>query len=111
MLEWILDWLLTGVAILIIAAILPGVEVKNYWTALWVAILIALVDATLGWILRILAWPFNLITFGLVYFIIYVFMIMLVDKIVRKFHIRNFWWAILFALLLTLAGRLIDYLL
>lgn len=111
MLEWILDWLLTGVAILIIAAILPGVEIKNYGTALLVAILIALVDATLGWVLRILAWPFNLITFGLVYFIIYVLMIMLVDKLISKFHIRNFWWALLFAILLTISSRLIDWIL
>ena len=108
--DWIIEFLLTGLAILVIAYILPGVDVKSYKTALWVAFLIGLLDATLGWIMRILAWPFNWLTFGILYFIIYVVVILIVDKLVTNFSIKGFWWAVIFALMLSAAGRLIDYL-
>jgi len=109
MLYWILDFLLTGLAILILAALLPAIQVKNYGTALWVAFLIGLLNITIGAILRLLAWPFNWLTFGLLYFIIYVFIIYLVDKLVKKFHIKNFFWTIIFALLLSILEQLINW--
>lgn len=108
MISWILDFLLTGLAILLIGAILPGVKVKSYGTALWVAFLIGLLDATIGFILRLLTFPLNWLTLGLIYFVIYVVVIILVDKLVRNFEIKNFMWTVIFAILLSLAGRLID---
>jgi putative membrane protein len=111
MLYWILDFLLTGLAILILATLLPGVQVKNYGTALWVTFLISILDVTIGAILRFFAWPFNWLTLGLLYFFIYVFIIYLVDKLVDKFKISGFIWTVIFALLLSLAGEVIDWLL
>ena len=110
MISWIIDLLITGVAILFLAYILPGIHIKSYKTAIWVALLISIVDATIGAILRFLAWPFNWLTFGLLYFIIYVFMIMLVDKLVTNFKIDGFWWAVIFAILLSILGGLVNLL-
>lgn len=99
---WLLDLLITGFAVWLAAVILPGVTVKNFLTALWVALLLAIVNATLGWILRFLTIPLNWITFGLMHFIINVIMILLVDKLVKGFHIRNFGWAVVFAILISI---------
>lgn len=107
-LDWILDFLLTGVAIFAIGSLLPGVHVKNYGTALWVALLISFFNATVGFILRVVTFPFNWLTMGLIYFIIYVFVIWIVDKLVENFRINGFWWTVLFALLLSFTGGLID---
>jgi putative membrane protein len=104
MISWIIDLFITGVAILGIAYILPGIHIKSFKTAIWVALLILIVDATVGGILRFLAWPFNWLTFGLIYFVIYVFMIMLVVKI------DGFWWAVIFAILLSIVGGFVNLL-
>lgn len=108
MIGWIIDLLITALVILGVAYILPGVHLKSFKTAIWVAILIAIVDATVGGILRFLAWPFNWLTFGLLYFVIYVVAIMLVDKLVSKFKIDSFWWAVAFAIVLSIVGNVID---
>jgi putative membrane protein len=108
MIGWIIDLLITALVILGAAYILPGVHIKSFKTAIWVAILIAIVDATVGGILRILAWPFNWLTFGLLYFVIYVIAIMLVDKLVSNFKIDGFWWAVIFAVVLSIAGGFIN---
>lgn len=110
MISWIIDLLITGAAILLLAYILPGIHLKSYKTALWVALLISIVDATIGGILRFLSWPINWLTFGLLYFVIYVLMIMLVDKLVANFKIDGFWWAVIFAILLSIIGGFVNLL-
>lgn len=107
--EWIINLLVTGFAIWLAALILPGVSVKGFGAALWVAILLAIINATLGWILRFITTPLNWLTLGLVHFIINVLMILLVDKLVRKFHIRNFWWAVLLAILVSIITNVINW--
>lgn len=107
--EWLINLLITGFAIWLAAVILPGVTIKNFLTALWVALLLALVNATLGWILRFVTTPLNWITLGLVHFIINVLMILLVDKFVRGFNIRNFWWAVLFAILISIITTVLHW--
>ncbi|MFN3404185.1 MAG: phage holin family protein [Cytophagaceae bacterium] len=99
--SFLLELFATGVAVWIVAMIVPGVSVKNFGTAVWVAFLLALINATIGWVLKLLTIPFNWLTFGLIHFIISVLMIMLVDKLVKNFKIKNFWWAVLFAILIS----------
>jgi len=107
--EWLINLIITGFAIWLAAVILPGVTIKNFLTALWVAVLLALINATLGWILRFVTTPLNWLTLGLVHFIINVLMILLVDKIVRGFHIRSFWWAVLFAILISIITTVLNW--
>lgn len=107
--EWLINLLITGFAIWLAAVILPGVTVRNFVIALWVALLLAIINATLGWLLRFITAPLNWLTLGLVHFIINVLMILLVDKIVKGFHIRNFWWAVLFAILISIITSVIQW--
>lgn len=108
MLSWIINLLVTGAVIFLIAYILPGIHVKSYKTAIWVALLISIVDATVGEILRFLSWPFNWLTFGLVYFVINVVMLLLVEKLIRNFKIDSFWWAVIFAISLSILGGILN---
>jgi putative membrane protein len=107
--EWIINLLVTGFAIWLAALILPGVSVRGFGAALWVAILLAIINATLGWLLRFITTPLNWLTLGLVHFIINVLMILLVDKLVSRFHIRNFWWAVIFAILISIITNIINW--
>jgi putative membrane protein len=83
--RFILEILLTGVAILIAAYLIPGVYVDGYGTAVLAGIVLGLVNATIGLLLRILTFPLNILTLGLVSFIISVFMVLLVSHLMNSF--------------------------
>ena len=100
--KFILEILLTGLAIWIAAHFIPGVYVQGYFTAVLAGILLALVNATVGLILRILTFPLNILTLGLVSFIIGVFMILLVSHLLGGFYVRGFFSAALFAIVLAI---------
>ncbi|WP_432713747.1 phage holin family protein [Pedobacter sp.] len=97
----ILEILLTAVAMLIGAYLVPGVELHGFGSAIIAAILIALVNATIGFILRILTLPLNFLTLGLVSFIITVLMILLVDKMMEGFNTTGFWAAAILAIVVA----------
>jgi putative membrane protein len=100
--KFILEILLTGLAVLITATILPGVHVAGYLTALVAGILLAIVNATIGLLLRILTFPLNILTLGLISFIISVFMVLLVSHLMDGFVVNGFFNAALFAIVLSI---------
>ncbi len=104
----IIEILLMGLAVLIGAYIIPGVQVDGYGTAIIAAILIALANATIGFILRILTFPVNFLTLGLVSFIITVLMILLVDNLMGGFNTSGFWAAAFLAIAVALIKGLFN---
>lgn len=106
--RFILEWILMAVAVMLAAYIIPGASVSGFWSALGAAILIALVNATLGTILRIFTFPINILTLGLISFIITVLMIMLVDHWMGSFHIGSFLNTVLFAIVLSIIKMLFS---
>lgn len=104
----IIEILLMGLAVLLGAYIIPGVQVDGYGTAIIAAILIALANATIGFILRILTFPINFLTLGLVSFIITVLMILLVDNIMSGFNTSGFWAAAFLAIAVALIKGLFS---
>lgn len=98
----ILSLLLNAVGIFIIGYILKGVQIQSFFTALGVAILLAIVNTFVKPILVFLTFPITLITFGLFILVINALMLMLVDALVEGMKIEHFGWALLFSLLLSL---------
>jgi len=99
--RFIIEILLTGLAVALAAYIVPGVTVNGYLTAIIVGVLLALSNATIGFILRVLTFPINLLTLGLMSFIITVLMVLLVDNLMGDFHTKSFLSAAIFALVLS----------
>jgi putative membrane protein len=104
---WILHWLLSGVALLIVANILPGIQVEGFGAALMAAFVIGLVSATVGVILKILLLPFIIVTLGLVYFLINGLMLKLASAVVPGFRVNGCLPAVIGSILLTF----VDYVL
>jgi putative membrane protein len=100
--RFIIEILLMGLAVFLGARLVPGVSVDGYGTALIAAILIALANATIGLILRVLTFPINFLTLGLVSFIITVLMILLVDSLMKGFNTTGFFAAALLAIVVAL---------
>jgi putative membrane protein len=110
--DFIIHLLINAAIVFILAYIMPSVHIRSFGAAIWVALLIGVLNATIGFLLRL---PLNVLTLGLLSFfvrlIVTAVIIKLVDKFVRKFEVRGFMPAIVIALALALGGALLDSLL
>ena len=104
---WLIHWLLSGVALLIVSALLPGIQVSSLGAALIAALVIGLVSATLGLILKIVLLPFIILSLGIVYFLINGLMLKLASEFVPGFRVNGCLPAVLGSILLTI----VDYVL
>ena len=104
---WLIHWLLSGVGLLIVAKILPGIEVDGFGAALIAALVVGLVGATVGLILKIVLLPFIIITLGIVYFLINGLTLKLASEFVPGFRVNGCMPAVIGSILLTV----IDYVL
>jgi putative membrane protein len=104
---WIIHWVLSGIALLIVAQILPGIEVDGIGAALIAAFVIGLVTATVGLILKIVLLPFIILSLGIVYFLINGLMLKLASAFVPGFRVVGCLPAVLGSILLTI----VDYIL
>lgn len=100
--RFIIEILLMGLAFFIGAKLVPGVAIDGYGNAIIAAVLIALANSTIGFILRLLTFPVNFLTLGLVSFIITVLMILLVDNMMTSFNTSGFIAAAFLAIVVAL---------
>lgn len=98
----ILNIILLSVAVFIVASLMPSIQIKNYWTAVWVAVVYSLINFLIGWLLRLMALPFIFITFGLFTFVINAFLLWITDKLLEDFEIQGVLSTLIGALLITL---------
>lgn len=99
--KFILKLLLTAVAVVILAYVLPGVAVASYWSAVILAVVLALLRFIVKPILVILTLPITIITLGLFLLVINAIIILMADYFIDGFAVKNFWWALAFSLLLS----------
>jgi putative membrane protein len=108
MTRWLIHWLLSGVALLVVANVLPGIQVDSYGSALIAALVIGLVSATVGLILKILFLPFIILTLGIVYFLINGMMLKLASELVPGFRVYGCLPAVFGSILLTIVDFLLT---
>jgi putative membrane protein len=100
--KFLLNVLIGGILFAVAARIVPGVAVDGIRTAIIAGLVLSLVNATIGSLLRFFSFPINFLTFGLVGFVITVLMILLTDSLVTGFDVNKIWNAIVFAIILGL---------
>lgn len=100
--NFLLRLLLSALAVLLLANILPGVTVDSYGIAVLVAVVLSLLNLIVKPLLIILTLPVTLITLGLFLLVINAVIILLASKLVTGFSVDGFWTALLFSLLLSL---------
>ena len=98
----LINILVLSVAVFLVANFLPGIRVKHFGTAIWVAIVYSLINFFFGWLLIVLSLPFIIITFGLFKLVINAVLLWLTDKMVSDFQIKDFLTTFIAALCITL---------
>jgi putative membrane protein len=100
----LINWLLSALALWIVAQIIPGIVVRSYGTALIATVVIAIVNTIVGWPLRILTIPLTLLTLGLFWLILNAFLLKLASVFTPGFAVQGFLPAFLGSIVLTIVG-------
>jgi putative membrane protein len=107
------QWLLSAIALIIVSRLVPGFWVEGLWPAMVASLVIGLLNATLGLVLKAVTFPLSILTFGIFLLAINGLMILLASNLVRGFHVTGyapaFWGAVVLAILgLIIRGVLKD---
>jgi putative membrane protein len=104
----LLRLLVTALAAMVTAYLLPGVRLKDFVTALILAVVLSLLNLLVKPILIIFTLPVTIITLGLFLLVINAIIILLASKLVDGFKVDGFWWALLFSLVLTIVSGIMN---
>ena len=109
MVHLLVNWLLSALALWIVAQIIPGIQVRSFGAALIATVVIAIVDALIGWPLRILTFPLTLLTLGLFLLILNAFLLKLASIFVPGFSVKGFLPALLGSIVLTIISYILRH--
>jgi|SRR5882672_1630895 len=99
----LLVWILNAIALWLVAQVLPGVHITQWWPDALIAVLIlGLVNTLVRPILVLLTLPVTLLTLGLFLLVINALLFYAVGSILKGFAVDGFWWAFGGALLYSL---------
>ena len=104
----LIRFLLSGLAVLLTAYLLPGVNVEHYGHALLVAVVISIANVVVKPILIVFTIPITVVTLGLFLLVINAVIILIVDYFVPGFQVDGFWWALAFSLILSIFNSLFS---
>ena len=107
----LVHWILSALSLMLVAHFVPGFYVKDFLYAMLAAVVIGLINATLGVVLKVLTFPLSIVTLGLFLLVINALMLKLAAAVVPGFEVRGFWPAFWGALLLAILGMIIHSLL
>ena len=108
MLKLLARWLLSAVALLLVAHLYSGVQVASFGSALLAAFVIGLLNTIVRPVLVVLTLPVTLVTLGLFLFVINALMFWSASGLLSGFHVTGFGAALLGSLLYSLLGLAID---
>jgi putative membrane protein len=108
MLKLIVKWLLSASALLFVAYIYPGVEVRTFTAALLAAFVIGLLNTVVRPVLVVLTLPVTIVTLGLFLFVINALMFWAAAELLDGFGVRNFLAALIGSLIYSVIGIVIE---
>jgi len=107
---WIINWVLSALALLIVSHVVPGFYVRSFTSALWAALVVGLINATVGWVLKILTLPLTLVTLGIFWIVINAVVLELATLLAPGLRISGFWAAFVGAVVLSLVNMFLRWL-
>jgi len=99
--KFIIRMILTGAIAFALAYIMPGIAISDFWTAILLAFVLAILNAIIKPILIVLTLPITIVTLGLFLFVINALIILLAGQFITGFQVDGFFPALIFSLLLS----------
>jgi putative membrane protein len=110
LLHLLISWFISALALWLVALIIPGIYVKGFGTALLATVVIAIVNSTIGLLLKIVTLPLTILTLGLFLLIVNAFLLKLASLFVPGFAVRGFLSALFGSLVLTILTAVLRHL-
>ncbi len=110
MIRLLIHWITSALLLLVVARVIPGFVVRGFFPALVAALVLGLVNATLGLVLKIITFPLTILTLGIFLLVVNALMLMVTSWLVPGFSVRGFSPAFWGALLLSLLQILLRWL-
>jgi len=98
-------------SVMVASYIIPGVNVKGFFTAMWVALFIGIVNVLVKPFLIFITLPINILTLGLFTFVINALLIMLASSVIKGFDVKGFWIAMIFSVVLSVINFIFGHVL
>jgi putative membrane protein len=108
MVKLLAHWVLSALCLLLVARFVPGFFVRSFGTALIAAVVIGLVNGTIGALLKVVTFPITILTFGVFWLLINALMLKFAALFVPGFQVRGLWpafWGGVILSLLNIAVR------
>ena len=107
--KFLVNMLITAIAVLISAFLIPGIKVDGYFEAFIFAIVLSLLNRIVKPILVVFTLPITILTLGIFYLFINVIMIYMAAWIVNPgFEVHSLLSAILFSIVLSIVNSILD---
>jgi putative membrane protein len=108
MVSLLLHWVISALSLMIVAYIFPGIQLQGLGAALIAPIVIGLINATIGLIVKIITFPLTILTLGIFWLIINALMLQLAAAIVPGFNVAGFWSAFFGAIVLSIVSTILH---
>jgi len=102
--------LINALALILVSKIVPDFHVRGFIDALIAALVFGFVNSTLGLLLKILTFPFTILTFGLFLIVINAVMLKMAASVTPGFEVTTWTAAIIGAILLSLITSFLHWL-
>jgi len=104
----VIKWFINALALFIVARIVPGIEIKDFGTAMVAIIIIGLINVLVKPVLLLLTLPINILTLGLFTFILNALMLMLAASFTPDFRVAGLGAALVGSILLTIISTILS---
>lgn len=101
--------LVTGVSVLIVGAVLPGIKVKGFGSAVFFALMVAIFNAVAWYLLAPLTWPFAVLTLGIGVLVVNTIVFVLADKVVSGVTISGWFTALLASIGVSIVNGVLTW--
>jgi len=106
-----IHWAISAISLVVIAYLIPGIRVDGIGPALIAPVVIGLVNATIGFILKIITFPITILSLGIFLLVINALMLMLAAYLVPGFAVAGFWSAFFGAIVMSFVSMVLRSLL
>ena len=103
-------WIVTTIAIVVAAHLLPGIKVGDLKTAIIAAAVLGLINAFVRPVLVILTLPLTIITLGLFLLVLNALLLQLTGWLIEGFRVESFWWAVAGSIIISIVSWAASYL-
>lgn len=107
--DTIITILINAVAFFIGAKLLRGVAIKDFVQALIIAVVVAVLNVTLGLLLKIVT--LGILSLGIFTLLLDAILIQVADYFLKNFTVKNFWWALALAAVVAVIDAVFGWVL